>query len=210
MIEVKNIDLVLGDRQILKSVNLVLEEGKIYGLTGNNGSGKTMLMKVICGLVKPTHGEVISDGLIIGRDCDYLNDAGVIIENPGFLPYYSGIKNLMLLAGVKKKADRKKVEETMSECGLNPKLKLHVGKYSLGMKQRLGIAQAIMENPKILILDEPMNGLDRSGVEEIRKLILEQKKEGHIILLASHNSDDIKILCDLVYVMEAGELSLVR
>lgn len=208
MIEVRNINLVLGGRQILKNVNLTLEEGKIYGLVGNNGSGKTMLMKVICGLIRPTSGEVISNGKTVGKDCDYLPEAGAIIENPGFLPYYSGIKNLMLLAGIQKKTDRKQVEDVMRTVGLDPNQKLHVGKYSLGMKQRLGIAQAIMENQKILILDEPMNGLDRAGVMEIRKLLKELKEKGHLILLASHNREDIEVLCDEVYMVESGEVTL--
>ncbi|MBR0132057.1 MAG: ATP-binding cassette domain-containing protein [Lachnospiraceae bacterium] len=206
MIEVKELNLVLNKRQILLDVNINLQDGNIYGLVGNNGSGKTMLMKCICGLVKATSGSIIADGKKIGKDCDYLENAGIIIENPGFLPYYSGIKNLMLLAGIKHRILRRQVEEAMRICGLDPELRLSVGKYSLGMRQRLGIAQAIMENQHILILDEPMNGLDKEGVAEIRNLLLSLREKGNLILLASHNREDIEILCDEVYEVEAGRV----
>ena len=206
MIEAKELNLVLNKRQILSDVNLKLYEGNIYGLVGNNGSGKTMLMKCICGLVKATSGSIIADGKELGKDCDYLENAGIIIENPGFLPYYSGIKNLMLLAGIKHRISRIQVEDAMRVCGLDPELRLSVGKYSLGMRQRLGIAQAIMENQHILILDEPMNGLDKEGVAEIRNLLLSLREKGNLILLASHNREDIEILCNEVYEVEAGRV----
>ena len=204
MIEIINLNLILNKRKILTDINIKMTEGNIYGLVGNNGSGKTMLMKCICGLVRPTSGKIIADGKEIGRDCDYLKNAGIIIETPGFLPYYSGIKNLMLLAGIRKKIDRKKAEDTMKSCGLDPNLKLSVGKYSLGMRQRLGIAQAIMEDQKILILDEPMNGLDKRGIKDVRELLLGLREKGYLIILASHNKEDIEILCNEVYEVEAG------
>ena len=207
MIEVKNIDLILNKRHILKNVSVKLEDGLIHGLVGNNGSGKTMLMKVICGLIKPTSGVVVSDGKVIGKDCDYLPDAGVIIETPGFIDYYSGYKNLWLLAGIRNKISSDKIRETMQAVGLDPALRLSVGKYSLGMRQRLGLAQALMEDQRILILDEPMNGLDKSGVQEVRELLLKLKEEGMLIILASHNKDDINILCDRIYEIEAGNVS---
>ena len=206
MIEITNLSLILNNKTILKNINASFDYGHIYGLTGNNGSGKTMLMRVICGLIPPTEGSVCCDGKIIGKDCDFLRDAGTIIETPGFIPYYSGIKNLRLLAGINRKAGKEKIKETMQRCGLDPELKLSVGKYSLGMRQRLGLAQAVMEDQKILILDEPMNGLDKSGVEEMRKMLLEFKSDGRLIILASHNKDDIRILCDEVYEMEMGEM----
>ncbi|WP_294786916.1 ATP-binding cassette domain-containing protein [uncultured Eubacterium sp.] len=206
MIEVKNISLTLNKRQILNSVSLTLKEGNIYGLVGNNGSGKTMLMKCMCGFIRPTEGTVESNGKVIGRDVDYLPDAGVIIETPGFIPYYSGFQNLKVLAGIKNKISAKEIREAILTVGLDPDLKLPVKKYSLGMRQRLGLAQAIMENPSVLILDEPMNGLDKNGVEEIRKLLLFMKDERKIIVIASHNAEDIRVLCDEVHEMERGEL----
>lgn len=206
MIEVQNVTLQIKGKTILSDANLTMEEGRIYGLVGNNGSGKTMLMKCICGFVLPTKGAVLSNGKKIGKDMDYLQDAGVIIETPGFISYYSGLKNLKLLAGLNGKKDTAHLSRVMELCGLDPGLRLPVRKYSLGMRQRLGIAQAIMENPDILILDEPMNGLDNTGVQDIRGLLLELKAQGKTILLASHNREDISVLCDTVHEMDGGKL----
>lgn len=206
MIQIKDLNLNIKGHQILSDVNMTMYEGKIYGLIGNNGSGKTMLMKCICGFVKPTSGEVIVNGEVIGRDVDYIKDTGIILENPGFIPYYSGLQNLKMLSEISKQADITKIRETMKICGLDPDLKLPVKKYSLGMRQRLGIAQAIMEDQSILILDEPMNGLDREGIAAVRTLLLEMKAKGKLILLASHNREDIAILCNEVFAIEKGML----
>lgn len=210
MINVENICLTLKNRDILTSVNLTMEPGNIYGLVGNNGSGKTMLMKVICGLVKPTSGTVTCDGIIIGKDRDYLPDAGIIIETPGFISYYSGFKNLKFLAGIRGKIGNEEIRKAMEDVGLDPDLRLPVRKYSLGMRQRLGIAQAIMENPRYLVFDEPMNGLDKNGIAEARKLLLDRKAAGATIILSSHNREDIDILCDHVYEMEQGYMTEVK
>lgn len=206
MIEVRNLSLTLGKKEILKQISLKLEDGHIYGLVGNNGCGKTMLMRCICGFIRPTCGEVLVDGKQVGVDVDYLPDAGVILETPGFIPYYSGCRNLMALADIRGLAGREEIRDTLTLVGLDPDLKLPVRKYSLGMRQRLGIAQAIMEQQKTLILDEPMNGLDKHGVQDVRELLLKLKGEGRLILLASHNSEDIRILCDEIYEMEMGEI----
>ena len=206
MIQVKDVSLTLNKRQILNHVSLTLDSGKIYGLVGNNGCGKTMLMKCICGFIKPTSGEVQADGRTIGRDEDYLPDAGIIIETPGFIPYYSGLQNLKVLAGIRNRITVEEMKATMQQVGLDAQLKLPVKKYSLGMRQRLGLAQAIMENPSVLILDEPMNGLDRHGVEEIRRVLLSLKALDKLIIIASHNAEDIEVLCDKVYEMENGEI----
>ena len=195
---------------ILSDVDLTMEEGRIYGLVGNNGSGKTMLIKCICGFVLPTKGTVLSNGKKIGKDMDYLQDAGVIIENPGFISYYSGLKNLKLLAGLTGKKDTAHLRSVMELCGLDPGLRLPVRKYSLGMRQRLGIAQAIMEDPSLLILDEPLNGLDKHGVKEMRALIKGLQAAGKTILLASHNQGDIDALCDTVCEMDAGAMTAIR
>lgn len=206
MIQVQDVSLTLRKRRILSEVTLSLREGNIYGLVGNNGCGKTMLMRCICGFVKPTSGTVTVDGKVIGKNIDYLKGAGIILETPGFISHYSGFQNLKLLAGISAKPNKEKIKDSMRLCGLNPDLKLPVRKYSLGMRQRLAIAQAIMENQQILILDEPMNGLDRHGVEDIRKLLLDLKKDGRLILLTSHNITDIEMLCDEVYEMDDGKL----
>ncbi|MDE7366372.1 MAG: ATP-binding cassette domain-containing protein [Lachnospiraceae bacterium] len=206
MIQIKNLNLNIKGHLILSDVNMTMQKGKIYGLVGNNGSGKTMLMKCICGFIHPTSGEVIVNDEVIGRDADYIKDAGIIIENPGFIPYYSGMKNLRMLSEINGTADKTKIRETMEICGLNPELKLPVKKYSLGMRQRLGIAQAIMEEQSVLILDEPMNGLDKEGVAAIRELLLKMKEQGRLIILASHNREDIDVLCDEVFEVEKGKI----
>ncbi|MBP3923531.1 MAG: ABC transporter ATP-binding protein [Ruminiclostridium sp.] len=206
IIEITSLNLTLTKTEILKNINLTFEKGKIHGLIGRNGSGKTMLMKCICGFVKPTSGEIKVNGEIVGKDCDFPKNMGIIIETPGFIPYYSGYKNLKLLADLNKKADKDKIRETMKKVGLDPDLKRHVRKYSLGMRQRLGLAQAIMEDPEILILDEPFNGLDKDGVNDMRTYLLDLKTQGKTILIASHNSEDISVLCDTVQEMDKGEI----
>lgn len=210
IIEVKNLSLTLGKTEILKNINVAFEEQKIHGLIGRNGSGKTMLMKCICGFVKPTSGEIIVSEKVVGKDVDFPKGTGIIIETPGFIPYYSGYKNLMLLAGLNNKIGKEEICKTMKQVGLDPELKRHVKKYSLGMRQRLGLAQAIMENPDLLVLDEPMNGLDKDGVEDMRSYLLELKKQGKTILIASHNSEDIQLLCDTVCEMDKGVLSKIK
>lgn len=210
MITVSNLNLTLQKNEILKNITVEFERGKIHGLIGRNGSGKTMLMKCVCGFVKPTSGEIIVDGKRIGKDCDFPKNTGIIIETPGFIPYYSGFKNLKLLADLNKKISRGDIRKTMEQVGLDPDLKRHVRKYSLGMRQRLGLAQAIMENPDLLILDEPMNGLDKDGVADMRKYLLDLKAQGKTILIASHSAEDIDILCDTVCEMDKGKLEKIR
>ncbi len=210
MIEVNNLFLTIKKVPILVDINASFERGKIHGLIGRNGSGKTMLMKCICGFVKPTNGSITVDGTHIGKDCDFPENTGIIIETPGFIPYYSGYKNLKLLADLRKKGTADDIRNTMKTVGLDPELKRHVRKYSLGMRQRLGLAQAIMENPDLLILDEPMNGLDKDGVKDMRQYLLDLKEKGKTILIASHSAEDIDVLCDTVYEMDKGALTVVR
>ena len=195
---------------IRDSINIEFEKGKIHGFIGRNGSGKTMLMKCICGFIKPTDGEIIVNEKRIGKDCDFPDSVGIIIETPGFIPYYSGYRNLKLLADLNRKIDKEKIRNTMQMVGLDPDLKRHVKKYSLGMRQRLGLAQAIMENPDLLILDEPMNGLDKEGVSDMRKYLLNLKEQGKTILIASHSAEDIEILCDTVCEMDKGVLTKLK
>ena len=210
MITVKNVSLSIKKTEILKDISVEFELGKIHGLIGRNGSGKTMLMKCICGFVRPTSGEITVNEKHIGKDCDFPKNIGVIIETPGFIPYYSGYKNLRLLADLNKKIGSKEIKKAMLQVGLDTELKRHVKKYSLGMRQRLGLAQAIMENPDLLILDEPMNGLDKDGVADVRKYLLDLKEEGKTILIASHSAEDIDVLCDTVCEMDKGILSKVK
>lgn len=198
MILVQNMGLSIKNEIILKDINMEANQGEIWGIVGRNGSGKTMLMKCICGFVRPTEGKVFVNEKQIGKDADYPSDVGMMIEVPGFIPYYSGYKNLKLLADINGKIGKKEILESMGTVGLDCGLKRPVRKYSLGMRQRLGIAQAIMERPSILILDEPFNGLDMDGVKEIRELLLRYREQGKIILIASHISEDINILCDHV------------
>lgn len=207
VLEVKNVTKKFGQNTVLQNASLTCEPGKIYGLIGRNGSGKTVLLKCICGLISPTSGEVCVWGKRIGQDVDFPENIGFIIESPGFLSQESGFRNLMHLASIRGKIGAGAVRESMKMVGLDPDLKRPVGKYSLGMRQRLGIAQAMMENPDLLILDEPMNGLDNHGVQHIRSVLMEMKHRGKTIVLASHFKDDIAYLCDEVYEMDAGILT---
>lgn len=210
VVDIKNVTKQYGANKVLKDVSMTCETGKIYGLIGRNGSGKTVLLKCVCGLVIPTSGEVSVWGQSVGKDVDFPENIGFIIESPGFLLQESGLSNLKHLASIRGKIGIHEIRQSMTTVGLDPDLKRSVGKYSMGMRQRLGIAQAIMEKPKLLVLDEPMNGLDNQGVEHIRSLLLALKESGVTILLASHFKDDIAYLCDEVYQMDAGIISKVE
>ncbi|MDO4340537.1 MAG: ATP-binding cassette domain-containing protein [Eubacteriales bacterium] len=197
IITVENVTKKFSGVEVLKNVCLQVEKGTICGIIGRNGSGKTVLFKCICGLLQIDEGRILADK----------NQIGTIIEEPGFLKQYSGKRNLELLASMSGKEHRN-IDELLNLVGLEHAGRKKVGKYSMGMRQRLGIAQSIMEYQSILILDEPMNGLDNQGVEEMRRLFLELKDQGTTILLASHNRDDIEILCDKVYEMDNGNIKL--
>lgn len=209
MIEITNLCKSFKDTKVLNDITIKIKKGNIIGIIGRNGSGKTVLFKCICGLISPTKGTVKINNKILGKDIDIPNNIGAIIENPGFLPNYSGFKNLKFLAMIKNQINNEHIRDTIKLVGLDPDSKKHVGKYSLGMRQRLGIAQAIMEDPDVLILDEPMNGLDNDGVQDMRKLFLSLKEQGKTILLASHNKEDIEVLCDEVYMMDKGILTQI-
>ena len=210
IISVKNLSKSFGQERVLKNVTRDFEKGKIHGIVGNNGSGKTVLMKCICGFLIPDGGSITVNGERVGVDVDFPRDMGLIIETPGFLPNVTGMKNLEILASLNKKIGLEEIAASIRRVGLDPLMKKPVGKYSLGMRQRLGIAQAIMENPSLLILDEPLNGLDKHGVREMRQLIKGLKEQGKTILLASHNQGDIDELCDTVCEMDAGVMTMIR
>ena len=194
------------DTIALNDVSLTFAQNQIHGIIGRNGSGKTVLLKCICGLTRLTSGRIILDGKVVGKDMEIPDNIGAIIETPGFIKSFSGYDNLKDLASVRKMIGKEEIVSAMEKAGLDPAMKKHVGKYSLGMRQRLGIAQAIMEKPDILILDEPTNGLDKKGVEEFRNLILAFKQEGKTIILASHNAEDVRLLCDNVSELDGGKL----
>ena len=197
-IEVEHVYKSFGKEHVLKNISFKIPSGSIYGVVGNNGSGKTVLMKCICGFMKCDRGRIVVNGRQVGKEVDFPDRLGVIIETPGFIPNLSGYKNLKILAALKGRIGKTEIRETIRRVGLDTDMRKPVAKYSLGMRQRLGIAQAIMENPSVLVLDEPLNGLDRYGVVEIRSLLKELKADGKSILLASHNAQDIEELCDHV------------
>lgn len=202
----KNVNKVIKNRRILSDINLLLESGTIYGIVGRNGSGKTMLFRALSGLMKIDSGEIICDGKVLHKDMDVLDNMGIVIENAGLYQEFTGFKNLKLLAGINNVINDEEIKTAIRRVGLEPDDNRTFKKYSLGMKQRIVIAQAIMEKPDIIMLDEPTNALDEKGVHEIRSIILEEKKRGAMILLASHNKEDISLLADKVFYMENGHL----
>lgn len=206
IIELRHVNKSFKGEKVLEDINLELYDDHIYGFVGRNGSGKSVLFKLISGYMHADSGEVMVNGKIVGKDIDFPENLGALIENPGFLWYETGLENLNYLASINGKITKEEVRQAMQAVGLSPDSKKKTGKYSLGMKQRLGIAQAMMEHPDILILDEPMNGLDDQGVEDIRKMLLDFKAEGKVILVASHNKEDIRVLCDTVYKVNHGRL----
>ena len=205
IVKVENVTKYFKQEKVLDDVNMNLETGHIYGIVGKNGAGKTVLFKIIAGFIKPSSGKVTVAGKIIGVDRDFPDSLGFIIETPGFLSQYNAYQNLLYLANINNKISKEDVKESIRMVGLDPGSNKKVGKFSLGMRQRLGIAQAIMENPNLIILDEPMNGLDKKGIEDVKELLLKLKGDGKTILMASHYAEDMEI-CDEVFQMEDGKL----
>lgn len=207
MIQINGLTKTIGSATILSNVSLSMPEGSIIGLQGVNGSGKTMLIRSIAGLIKPTSGTITIDGETLWKDIPFPRSVGALIENPSFLPSYTGFENLKMLASFKDLIGENEIEEVIASVGLNPKDKRKYRKYSLGMKQRLGIAAAIMEKPDIVLLDEPTNALDESGVEILRHLILEQKARGATVVLASHDRLFLTSVADVIHHLENGKLT---
>jgi len=206
MIQLDSVSKHYRQENVLSEITLHFTGRVIYGLVGPNGCGKTTLMRCICGFTRPSSGTVTVLGKRIGKDCDFAPSTGIIIETPGFLPHENARRNLTMLAGISGKASRERVDEVLRLVGLEPEEKKPVGKYSLGMRQRLAIAQAILEDPQILILDEPFNGLDQDGITNIHALLQTLKEQGKCILLASHSATDIAQACDVVYAFHQGRL----
>lgn len=224
MITVEKVSKQYGGKSVLREISVQLREGAIYGLIGANGCGKTTLMRCICGFSQPTSGYVVVNGCLIGgkaalrrnpeltgadfisRTADFAPETGVIIETPGFLPHETGLQNLLLLAAMSGRADKARARRAMSELGLDPDERKPVWTYSLGQRQRLGFAQAFMEDPNVLILDEPFNAMDKASMEEVHGLLQRFKAQGKTVLLASHSAEDIARACDVIYEMEDGKL----
>ena len=206
-IEVKSVTKVLRKITVLEDVNLILESGTIYGLRGVNGSGKTMLMRLIAGLIRPTRGEVFLDGKQLGKDLSFPPDMGMLIENPAFLDSYTAAQNLRLLAGIRKKVGEERIREILEQVGLGWEDKRKYRQFSLGMKQRLGIAGAVLEHPQLLLIDEPTNALDTDGIQMVQRLLLEEKSRGALIVLACHDFSILQGLSDVLYSVKEGRVT---
>ncbi len=207
-LKIVNVKKVINKKVILDSIDLKLQGGRIYGIRGKNGSGKTMLFRMISGLIFPTEGKVIIDGKELGKDISFPDSIGALIENPGYIPDYSGFKNLKLIAGIKNIVGDEKIKDMMRSLGLDPESKKKVKKYSLGMKQKLGLAMALMEDPDLILLDEPMNGLDEGTVKVVYDILEKHKERGALIMIASHDKEDLEMLSNEIYLMKEGRLFL--
>lgn len=205
-IQVCNLSKTIRGSAVLNDISLQFESGNIYGIIGQNGSGKTMLLRAISGLIVPSSGKVMVDGKVLNKDICFPPDIGILIEHPEFLGHLSGFDNLKLLAEIKNITTEEEIKQYMKWFGLDPDFKKPVRKYSQGMKQKLGIIQAIMEKQQILILDESFNALDENTVDKFRQLLLEYKKEGRLVILTSHNKEDISSLCDFTYQIREGSI----
>ncbi len=203
---VEHVSKVFGTKTVLDDISMVVPAGQIYGLSGPNGAGKSILLRILCGLMKPNRGQVTILGKRLGIDSDFPPSTGALIDTPGFLPQYSGLRNLEMLAAIQNKITRLEIEITMRLVGLAPDDRLPVRAYSNGMRQRLGIAQAVMEKPQVLILDEPTDAIDQAGWRDVYQHLIELRESGTAILLASNNLDEIKILCDAAFILEKGKI----
>lgn len=206
VIEVNGAKKIINKNTVLDNINLSFESGRIYGIDGINGSGKTMLMRAVCGLVRLTQGAVFIDGKQIGKDMEFPESAGVLIENPGLIEDYTGFMNLRTLADIKRITSDGEIREMLIKLKLDPDDKRKVKKYSLGMRQKVGIAEAFIDNPDIVILDEPFNALDEKSVEIVKQLIKEYINEDRIIIISCHDSNILNELCDKIYYMEEGKI----
>lgn len=206
VIQVENVSKTIKGNMVIDCVSAEFSSGKVYGLQGINGSGKTMLMRLISGLIYPTEGRIVIDGKILGKEIAFSESIGILIENPAFLDNYSGFANLKLLASIQNKIDDEQIYKTLERVGLEPDSRKKYKKYSLGMKQKLGIAGAVMEKPEFLILDEPANALDKEGIERLKKIVQEEKERGVLIILSCHDSALLEAMADVIYSMENGRL----
>lgn len=206
IIKVENVSKIIRGNSVIEHISMELTSGKVFGFRGINGSGKTMLMRLIAGLIYPTKGQITVDNKILGRDINFQENMGLLIENPAFLDNYSGFANLKLLSSIQDKIDDKQIRRTLERVGLEPDSKKKYKKYSLGMKQKLGIAAAVLEKPELLILDEPANTLDEEGVERLKKIVQEEKERGALIILSCHDAYLLEEMSDVIYLLQDGKL----
>lgn len=206
-IKIENLVKTIKGNKVIDNISLTLKSPKIVGFKGINGSGKTMLMRLICGLIKPTEGKITINGKVLHKDISFPESVGILIENPAFLDGYSGFENLKMLASIKNIVKDYQIKDIIRAVGLNPDDKKHYKKYSLGMKQRLGIACALMESPDIIILDEPTNALDSDGITTVKELIVQKREEGALVIISCHDIDILKELSEEIYVLEQGKLT---
>lgn len=206
IIKVENVSKIIRGNSVIEHISMELTSGKVFGFRGINGSGKTMLMRIIAGLIYPTKGQITVDNKILGRDINFPENMGLLIENPAFLDNYSGFANLKLLSSIQDKIDDKQIRRTLERVGLEPDSKKKYKKYSLGMKQKLGIAAAVLEKPELLILDEPANALDEEGVERLKKIVQEEKERGALIILSCHDAYLLEEMSDVIYLLQDGKL----
>ena len=205
-ITIDNVSKEYKNEYVLRNITLTLQSGKVYGLYGKNGSGKTMLMRMIGGLIRPTTGRICIDGKELGKNISFPNSVGALIENPEFIESFSGYNNLKMLADIKRIIGKKEIEEVLKHVNLYDQKNKKVRKYSLGMKKKLGIAAAIMENPELVLLDEPMNALDKNSMECVRKIINHLKAQNKLIIIASHDLNDLNNISDEIIKLELGEI----
>ncbi len=205
-IKISHVSKIIKNNPVIKDISMELQSGAVYGFKGINGSGKTMLMRLISGLIRPSQGEISMNGKILGKDISFPNSIGVFLENPAFLDAYSGFNNLKLLASIKSVASDDDIRNTLLRVGLDPDSNKKYKKYSLGMKQRLGIAAAIMEKPEIVILDEPTNSLDEDGVDLVKHIVRNEKERGALVIVSCHDEEILKGMSDEVFLLEQGRL----
>lgn len=205
-IKISHVSKIIKNNPVIKDISMELQSGAVYGFKGINGSGKTMLMRLISGLIRPSQGEISMNGKILGKDISFPNSIGVFLENPAFLDAYSGFNNLKLLASIKSVASDDDIRNTLLRVGLDPDSNKKYKKYSLGMKQRLGIAAAIMEKPEIVILDEPTNSLDEDGVDLVKHIVRNEKERGALVIVSCHDEEILKGMSDVVFLLEQGRL----
>lgn len=203
---VSHVSKTIKNNPVIRDISMELHSGVVYGFKGINGSGKTMLMRLICGLIRPTQGEISMNGKILGKDISFPESIGIFLENPAFLDAYSGFQNLKLLASIKSVASDADIRNTLLRVGLEPDSRKNYKKYSLGMKQRLGIAAAVMEKPDIVILDEPTNSLDEGGVNLVKRIVQDEKERGALVIISCHDAEILKGLSDETFLLEQGRL----
>lgn len=205
-LELSNVTKVISEEMILNHISLSMEKGRIYGFQGKNGSGKTMLMRAISGLIRLTEGSVTVNGKVLGKDTDFPPSIGALIENPGFIPHFTGFENLKMLADIKRRITSEEIIQVMRKLGLENAVNKKYKTYSLGMKQKLGIAAAIMEYPEIIILDEPTNALDEDSIKNLHDILSEYKKRGSLMIISCHDKEELEILSDEIYEIENGKI----